>query len=363
MRNVIINKTLVNNYNIKVFAMATNTYDKIILITGAAGFIASHVTNYLVNTFLNYKVIGLDKMDYCASLNNLKEIKDKINFEFIKGNILDSYLINKILVENGVTHIMHFAAQTHVDNSFGNALSFTENNIMGTHVLLECSVKYNKLKLFLHVSTDEVYGLSIDGDESSDESAALLPTNPYSASKLGAECMVKAYGTSYGLPYIITRGNNVYGPMQYPEKLIPKAIILISGDKKVPIHGTGKNKRTYLYIDDVVSAFDVVLHNGKFSEIYNIAGDVEYSNNDIVGMILTYIKPMGEYGDHIEYVEDRKFNDVRYNTNANALKEIGWTGPCVDIKAGLSQTSQWYIENYIDWWPNDLSRALKPHMT
>jgi UDP-glucose 4,6-dehydratase len=336
-------------------------HDKVILVTGVAGFIASHVARMLVINYPNYKIIGLDKLCYCASKNNMRDYEGYDNFEFIKGNILDESLVFHILSNCGVTHIMHFAAQTHVDNSFGNALTFTENNTKGTHVLLECSVKYGKLSCFLHVSTDEVYGLSIDKDESSDENAALIPTNPYSASKLAAECMVQAYGTSYNLPYIITRGNNVYGPGQFPEKLIPKSIILLSEGGKVPIHGTGNNKRTYLYIDDVVSAFDVILHNGEKSGIYNISGDIEYRNNDIVETLQKMLRGEDNFYDCVEYVSDRKFNDIRYNTQSDALKKIGWKGVQVDIDIGLERTKDWYIANYKDWWPNELTKALQPH--
>ena len=218
-------------------ATADNYEPKAILITGAAGFIASHVANRIVRLYPQYKVVVLDKLDYCSNLKNLDAARAYPNFKFVKGDIASADLVNYVLLTEGIDTIMHFAAQTHVDNSFGNSFEFTKNNIYGTHVLLEsCRVAGNN------------------------EGSRLLPTNPYSATKAGAEMLVMAYGQSYNLPYITTRGNNVYGPNQFPEKLIPKFLLLAMEGKNLPIHGDGSNVRSYLYCEDVAEAFDVVLH-------------------------------------------------------------------------------------------------------
>jgi UDP-glucose 4,6-dehydratase len=196
---------------------------KNILVTGGAGFIASHVVIQLVKRFPEYKIVCFDKIDYCSSLSNLDSVKDCLNFKFIKGNLLSADLINYVLEEENIDTILHAAAQTHVDNSFGNSFAFTENNVMGTHVLVECA-KNRGIQRFIHVSTDEVYGSSYEEDPRHIESDALEPTNPYAATKAAAENIVKSYYRSFKLPVIITRGNNVYGPHQYPEKVIPKFV-------------------------------------------------------------------------------------------------------------------------------------------
>lgn len=225
---------------------------KNILVTGAAGFIASHVTNRLVKNYPNYRIVALDKPDYCSSLKNLNPSHPSPNLKFVKGDIACSDLVNFLLVTEEIDTIMHFAAQTHVDNSFGNSFEFTNNNIYGTHVLLEASNITQCIKRFVHVSTDEVYGeTDMETDIGNPEASQLLPTNPYSATKAGVEMLVMAYHRSYGLPTITTRGNNVYGPNQYPEKLIPKFLLLTMKGEKLPIHGNGSNVRSYLYSEDV----------------------------------------------------------------------------------------------------------------
>ena len=242
-------------------ATADNYEPKAILITGAAGFIASHVANRIVRLYPQYKVVVLDKLDYCSNLKNLDAARAYPNFKFVKGDIASADLVNYVLLTEGIDTIMHFAAQTHVDNSFGNSFEFTKNNIYGTHVLLESCRVAGTIRRFIHVSTDEVYGeTSADALVGNNEGSRLLPTNPYSATKAGAEMLVMAYGQSYNLPYITTRGNNVYGPNQFPEKLIPKFLLLAMEGKNLPIHGDGSNVRSYLYCEDVAEAFDVVLH-------------------------------------------------------------------------------------------------------
>lgn len=335
---------------------------KNILITGAAGFIGSNVVSSLVLKYPNYNFISLDKLDYCSSLNNLKEIENAKNHKFIKGNILSFDFMSYILKSNEIDTIMHFAAQTHVDNSFGNSFQFTENNIMGTHVLLEASKAHNKIKRFIHVSTDEVYGeVAKDGtfdDFHNEKTTVLQPSNPYAATKAGAEFLVQAYFKSFGLPIIITRGNNVYGPKQYPEKLIPKFICLLSKKKKCTIHGDGSNKRNFIYIDDVVSAFDTILHKGEIGKIYNIGTDYEISNLQVAKHLIELFgyEPIDNW---IQFVEDRPFNDFRYAINFDQLKSLGWSAK-IGFQDGLKQTLDWYSKLSPSHW-EDLESALVAH--
>ena len=220
----------------------------------------------------------IDSLQYCASLKNLENVRNLNSFKFVEGDIRSADLVRHILLQENIDTIMHFAAETHVDNSFGNSFSFTETNVLGTHVLLEACRLLPSVKRFIHVSTDEVYGeSSFLAGTSNVEAAALTPTNPYSATKAAAEMLVTAYGTSYNLPYIITRGNNVYGPRQYPEKAIPKFIHLLRRQRKIPIHGSGTALRSYMHARDVASAFDCVLHRGKIQNVYNIGAHEERS--------------------------------------------------------------------------------------
>lgn len=338
--------------------MANNYKPKNILITGAAGFIASHVANRLVRNYADYKIIVLDKLDYCSSLKNLLPSHSSPNFKFIKGDIASADLVNFILTTESIDTIMHFAAQTHVDNSFGNSFEFTKNNIYGTHVLLEaCKVTGHQIKRFIHVSTDEVYG---ETDESAvvgnHEASQLLPTNPYSATKAGAEMLVMAYGRSYGLPVITTRGNNVYGPNQFPEKLIPKFILLAMRGMPLPIHGDGLNVRSYLYSEDVAEAFEVILHRGEVGHVYNIGTDKERKVLDVAKDICRLFSRNPDVV--IEFVENRPFNDQRYFLDHQKLKNLGWSER-TSWAEGLRKTMEWYVSNP-DWW-GDVSGALVPH--
>jgi len=262
---------------------------KTIFVTGGAGFIASHVVIHLVKTYPECRIINVDKLDYCSSLKNLTEIENYPNYKFYIANIIDAHTIRRIFEIEKVDTVMHFAAQTHVDNSFGNSFQFTENNVMGTHVLLEVS-KNAKVKRFIHVSTDEVYGETLENDAT--EKALLNPTNPYSASKAAAEMMVKSFYLSFGLPIIITRGNNVFGPHQFPEKLIPKFTTLLDRNQKCPIHGEGKEKRSYIYVSDVVRAFDIILRKGTIGEVYNIGTTREISNAEVTKKLTELFKNM-----------------------------------------------------------------------
>lgn len=258
--------------------MASDYKPNNILITGGAGFIASHVVDLFCEKYRHYKVVVIDSLQYCASLKNLENVRNLNSFKFVEGDIRSADLVRHILLQENIDTIMHFAAETHVDNSFGNSFSFTETNVLGTHVLLEACRLLPSVKRFIHVSTDEVYGeSSFLAGTSNVEAAALTPTNPYSATKAAAEMLVTAYGTSYNLPYIITRGNNVYGPRQYPEKAIPKFIHLLRRQRKIPIHGSGTALRSYMHARDAASAFDCVLHRGKIQNVYNIGAHEERS--------------------------------------------------------------------------------------
>ncbi|RWW32762.1 hypothetical protein GW17_00002545 [Ensete ventricosum] len=334
------------------------TYEpKNILITGAAGFIASHVANRLVRNYPQYKIVVLDKLDYCSNLRNLNPSRSSPNFRFVKGDIGSADLVNYLLITESIDTIMHFAAQTHVDNSFGNSFEFTTNNIYGTHVLLEACKVTGQVRRFIHVSTDEVYGeTDEDAVVGNHEASQLLPTNPYSATKAGAEMLVMAYGRSYGLPVITTRGNNVYGPNQFPEKLIPKFILLAMRGQPLPIHGDGSNVRSYLYCEDVAEAYEVVLHKGEVGHVYNIGTKKE---RRVIDVAVDICKLFSLDPDTvIKFVDNRPFNDQRYFLDDQKLKNLGWSEKTI-WEEGLKKTMEWYMNNP-DWW-GDVSGALLPH--
>jgi len=313
-----------------------------ILITGGAGFIASHVVIRLVKKYPQYKIVNLDRLDYCSCIENLQEIENYPNYKFIRGDICSIDLINFLLQEENIDTIMHFAAQTHVDNSFGNSFQFTHNNIYGTHVLLECA-KRNNISRFIHVSTDEVYG---EGQNSSDpmfENQVLEPTNPYAATKAGAEFIAKSYYRSFKLPVIITRGNNVYGPHQYPEKLIPKFVNQLKRNLPVTIHGTGHNTRNFLYVGDVAAAFDIILHKAEVGQIYNIGGTHEFQNIQVAKDLIRILGLAHEEEKYITYVEDRAFNDLRYTIDSSKLLKLGWSEE-MSWEEGLRTTVEWYLK-------------------
>ncbi|KAB2071863.1 hypothetical protein ES319_A08G252300v1 [Gossypium barbadense] len=336
--------------------MATYT-PKNILITGAAGFIASHVANRLIRNYPGYKIVVLDKLDYCSNLKNLLPSQSSPNFKFVKGDIASADLVNYLLVAESIDTIMHFAAQTHVDNSFGNSFEFTKNNIYGTHVLLEACKVTGQIRRFIHVSTDEVYGeTDEDAVVGNHEASQLLPTNPYSAMKAGAEMLVMAYGRSYGLPVITTRGNNVYGPNQFPEKLIPKFILLAMREKTLPIHGDGSNVRSYLYCEDVAEAFEVILHKGEVGHVYNVGTKKERRVIDVAKDICKLFSMDPET--NIQCVENRPFNDQRYFLDDQKLKNLGWSERTI-WEEGLKKTIAWYTKNP-EWW-GDVAGALLPH--
>lgn len=331
---------------------------KVVFLTGGAGFIGSNVLIHLVKKYPEYKFINFDKLDYCSSLKNLDEISDLPNYTFVKGDICSSDLVLHIFKEHNVDTVMHFAAQTHVDNSFGNSFAFTQNNIMGTHVLLQCSREYG-IKRFIHVSTDEVYGEGHDdGTPSNETSTMLTPTNPYAATKAAAEHLVQSYKISFGLPVIITRGNNVYGPRQFPEKLIPKFCNLMMRDRPLPIHGDGKNLRNFLFAADAARAFDVVLHKAEVGSIFNIGGSNEKTVKEITHEVLKAFGRDQQWTEWTKNVEDRSFNDSRYHIESSKLKSLGWKEE-VSFADGMAYTIEWYKQNSTNW--ENFEAALVAH--
>merc|ERR1712226_851419 len=330
---------------------------------GGAGFIGSHVVIKLVKTYPQYKIVAYDKLDYCACVENLyAELKDCPNFRFVKGDICSPALVNYVLKEEQIDTVLHFAAQTHVDNSFGNSLAFTQSNIFGTHTLLECCKNHEGLRRFVHVSTDEVYGEgeTFETDPMSEEHI-LEPTNPYAATKAGAEFLVKSYFRSFKLPVLITRGNNVYGPHQFPEKLIPKFTNQLMKDMPLTIHGDGSNTRNFLFVKDVASAFDVILHKGSPGHVYNIGGKNEVPNIEVARSLL---KAFGREKDEekwITHVPDRKFNDLRYTINSSKLHELGWEEEW-SWEKGLETTVEWYKKYTYRYGNIDAALVAHPRM-
>jgi len=302
-----------------------------LLITGGCGFIGSNFINhYFNNSKVNF-LVNLDAMYYCADENNINiEIRQSNKYKFIKCNLCDSSLLTHILNEYKITHIINFAAQSHVQNSFEDSIKFTNDNIVGTHTLLECSRVYNKLSKFIHVSTDEVYGESMLqlNEQKKTEHSILCPTNPYAATKAAAELIAQSYNHSYKMPIIITRGNNVYGPNQYPEKIIPLFIKLLLEDKQVTIQGDGLSVRAFIHVEDTVSAFQFILEKGTIGEIYNIGCDnnMEYSILEVAKILIKLIKNTEDYDKWILYIEDRLFNDKRYYIENLKLKSLGKRG-------------------------------------
>ena len=303
-----------------------------ILITGGCGFIGSNFINQFFGSLsMEDKLINLDAMYYCANENNIREkIRKSSNYVLVKGNLCDYNLIEYIINRYEITHIINFAAQSHVQNSFDNSIQFTYDNILGTHTLLEVCKKYGKIKKIIHCSTDETFGQSIihDDEKPKTEESILCPSNPYAATKAGAELIAQSYYHSFKMPIIISRGNNTFGgeSLQYPEKLIPRFIDLLVNNKKVTIQGTGFNLRAFLHIDDTVNAFKILLERGKEGEIYNIGCDLgmEYSVLDVAKMLIKKIKNTEDYEQWIEYIEDRPFNDTRYFISNDKLKSLGW---------------------------------------
>jgi len=301
-----------------------------LLITGGCGFIGSIFVNYYFRQNPEATIVNLDAMYYCASETNIdEEVRNSSRYHLVKGNLCSYDLISNILNIYQIDTVIHFAAQSHVQNSFEDALQYTHDNVQGTHTLLEACRRYKKITRFIHISTDEVYGESMlnENEEKKNENSILCPTNPYAATKAAAELIAKSYYHSFKMPIIITRGNNVYGPNQYPEKLIPRFIQQLQQDKKVTIQGDGSNVRAFLHVNDVCSALKLVLEKGEIGEIYNIGSDDhhEYTVLDIAKILIEKIKKTMDYDGWITYIEDRPFNDKRYYISNEKVKQLGWT--------------------------------------
>lgn len=329
-----------------------------ILITGGCGFIGSHLVRHMVKKYPEYLIVNLDKLDTCATLRNVDEVKDHPNYSFVKGDITCADLLNYVFKTNEIDTVIHLAAQSHVDNSFGNSVTFTHNNVLGTHLLVEAARRAN-VSRFVHVSTDEVYGSCDSGRKN--ESSATNPTNPYAASKAAAESIVRGYMNAFDFPAIITRGNNVYGPGQYVEKLIPKFTMRLLQGRKCCIHGDGSNRRHFLHVLDTVLAFDLVLHRGTVGETYNIGSVDEFTNLEIAQKLVSLLKPTDACDEWVELVEDRPFNDTRYHLCFDRLLALGWA-PTHTFDTALADVVKWYMETDIGThWSEAAHNALQAH--
>jgi len=316
---------------------------KTLLVTGGAGFIGSNFIHYIAENRTGYRIINLDKLTYAGNLENLRDMERNPNYEFIKGDIADRKLIDDIFKSNSIDAVINFAAESHVDRSIEDPGLFIQTDIYGTYILLDAMREYDS-GIFLQISTDEVYG-SIDFG-SSRENDLLKPNSPYSASKAGAEMIVRSFFKTYGVPVIITRTSNNFGPYQHPEKLIPLFITNLIDDKKVPLYGDGMNIREWIYVDDNCSALDMILHNGEIGEIYNIGSGNEKPNIWITWKILELL---GKTEEMIDPVEDRLGHDRRYSLDCTKLKkELGWEAR-YDFEQALEKTVKWYKDNE-NWW-------------
>lgn len=317
---------------------------KTILVTGGAGFIGSNFIRYMLNKYEDYKIINLDLLTYAGNLENLKDVEDNPNYEFIKGDIADRELVNNLFEKYKFDYVINFAAESHVDRSIEDPGIFVKTNIMGTQVLLDAAKKYG-IEKYLQVSTDEVYG-ALGSTGMFTEKIPLAPNSPYSASKASADLLVRAYYKTFGLPVNITRCSNNYGPYQFPEKLIPLMIVNALEDKDLPVYGDGLQVRDWLHVKDHCSAIDTVLHKGKIGEVYNIGGNNEKKNIEIVKLIL---EKLGKPESLIKYVKDRPGHDRRYAIdNTKITTELGWE-PSYTFEQGMEETIQWYLDNR-DWW-------------
>lgn len=312
-----------------------------LLVTGGAGFIGSCFVRHILNKYPDYKVVNLDALTYCGNLENLNDVKDNPNYTFVHGNICDRDLVRDIIKD--VDCVVNFAAESHVDNSIKHPEIFVETNVQGTLNLLQ-ACKELGIDRYLQVSTDEVYG-TLGKTGYFYETTPLAPNSPYSASKAGADLLVRAYFETYKLPVLNTRCSNNYGPYQYPEKLIPFFISKLLKGEKVPVYGDGLNVRDWLYVYDHCKAIDLVLHKGKVGEVYNIGGHNEKTNLEITHLIL---EAMGKDESSIEYVKDRLGHDRRYAiSNDKIHSELGWE-PSVTFEEGIKLTIDWYLNNQ-DW--------------
>jgi dTDP-glucose 4,6-dehydratase len=314
---------------------------KRVLVTGGCGFIGSNFARYMLKAHPDYKIIVLDKLTYAGNPENIADLKDNPNFQFVKGDICDCELINDWAAK--VDWIVNFAAETHVDRSITEPDAFIKTDIFGTHTILEAVNANKNVERFLQISTDEVYGSIEDGSFS--EGDPLEPSSPYASSKAGGDLLCLAYWTTYKTPVVLTRSSNNYGPYQYPEKLIPLFITNLMTDEMVPVYGDGLNVRDWLYVEDNCTGVDAVLHEGNLGEAYNIGAGEEKTNMEITRLLLDIL---GKDESSIRYVEDRKGHDRRYSITSDKTKALGWK-PKANFEQSLRDTVAWYKQNRA-WW-------------
>lgn len=312
-----------------------------ILVTGGAGFMGSYFIKYLISKHPYIEIINFDSLTYAGNLDNLKSLTDNGRYEFVKGDITDINLLDKIVQEHNIELIVNFAAETHVDNSIQSPLKAVNTNVMGVATILEVVRKYN-IEL-LQISTDEVFGTT--DTEAFTEESNFAPNSPYSAGKAGGDLLCRAYFETYGTKVIVTHSCNVMGPNQYPEKLIPLAITNLIEGKKIPLYGDGLNVREWIYVEDHSRAIEYIMENGSIGEVYNIGTGYEFTNLDLITKLLQNMK---EDENKIEYVKDRPGHDRRYAIDSSKLRKLGWS-PYFDFETALNKTIDWYRENK-DWW-------------